>query len=175
MRRTLMCLILVLLVAVPASAGADRAAIFADCTFFHDIPTPSANLDTLWFTTLQANAATGLSFDGLSVAELRAQTPPLAIPVGSDNNGVIQVLKRPVKKLLVRAEKPFTYRAFSNGITPQAIFVTVDTVSTSLSVIADAVGLIYGDKYPCWEVISYPDSVYLDAAASDSLHCVVGY
>ena len=175
----LLVVLCVLLVAVTSFAGPDRAAIFADCTFHQSVVGAGVTLDTLWFTDVQANAAVGLSggsrsFDGLAAAEISAWHPPKQVPDGSDYNGQIRKVKKPVKVALLYSRVPFTYRVWANGETPRTWFDVADTVSTGFAASVGVAGL-HTSEFPCWAVVSYPDSLYVAEAGGDSVQVDVGY
>lgn len=164
--RVFLVVLLLAVLSVPAMAGPDRAAIFSDCTYYRPVAGATVTLDTLWFTKTQKGATN--SFDGVIAGELFDWFPPLVIPVGSDNDGGQVRLKRPVKKVLLHSRVPFTYRVFSNGITPKTWFDIADTNSM-------VSGPPHSDEFPCWTVVSWPDSIFVAEAGGDSVFVTVGY
>lgn len=174
MKFLLVLMVALLLVPVLAFGGPDRAAIFDDCAFWRSAVGAAVTADTLWFTATQANtASTAKDFDGLSVAELSARTAPQNVPIGSRTGGSLVMAIMPVKKLLLYSRVPFTYRAFQPGFTPRTWHDIVDTLSNTD---ANRAGNGYIlDKFPCWAVIAYPDSIYIAEAGGDSVQVDVGF
>jgi len=162
-------LVLALFVGVVALGGPDRSAVFDDCTFHQSVVGAGVTLDTLWFTASQANAGAGLDFDGLAAAEISAWHPPKQVPVGANYTGEVLTIKRPVKTALLYSRVPFTYRAFANGETPRTWFDVADT-TTYMSGNGTP-----GLEYPCWAIVSYPDSIYIAEAGGDSVQLDLGY
>ena len=158
---------LVLLVPVLAFGGPDFDQIFADCDFWKYGDFADVTLDTLWFSPTQANAGSGLSFD--ATIEEDDWFGPALVPIGAAGDGSLLKEVRPVKKSLLYSRVPFTVHVYAQGSTTIPQFVaTVDTL-----------GMVgsppHCDTFPCWTTISWPDSVYVAEAGSDSVGVAVGY
>lgn len=181
--RRLMLVLVVLLVPGFVMAGPDRSQIFEDCVFWRSATGATVTLDTLWFSATQANAGTGLSYDGVTTGEHFDAFLPTAVPYDHNNDGTLKYRTRPVKRLLLYSRVPFTYRAFNGGrVAPSAgvdgVRAWFDVADTNSSVSAYNVGQVsafVGDEFPCWAVIAYPDSVYVAEAGGDSVQVDVGY
>lgn len=166
---SLLVLVVVLGLVGVASAGPDRSVIFADCVFTR---TPAAIVltgDTLWYTKDTPNVNAGLfaaqSQDWFGVAW---------VPTGSKGDGSLKVDRKPVKKALLYSRAPFTYRAYAQGAT------MIGNAAASTRAVVDTVSSgggtpIARDTFPCWTVISYPDTLRIYEAGSDSVFVDHGY
>ena len=142
--------------------------------------------DTLWFTTLQSGAGTGLSFDG-GAAETNDLFEPRSVPVGM-LGGEINFDKKRAKTVLLFSVAPFAVqpwysgsgRNFIRGGQTAAVesslglgYAWVD--STAMLHAAGPTSTI-ATKYPCQIMFSYVDSLHVAAvAAGDSVKVLVGY
>lgn len=173
--RKVILLVLVVALAVwlvpAASAGPDRSVIFSDCSFSKPIGISIAALDSVWFVV--ENRGGGFGAD--------AWFPPTPVPIASDNNGGRMFKKSAVSKLLMYSRVPFSFNAHTGGntfwSTSHLSQTHVDTVGLGgVAVASDGVLLVYNtDTFPCWATVDWPDSVFFNYAASDTVFMEAGY
>ena len=140
-----------------ANAGPDRSVVFSDCSFVRE-GSVSVTPDTLWFVSANSSGGRGTTH----------WFPPVAVPYASDNDGGLKYKKSAARTVLLYSEEPFQYKSHGGGLTfSPATWVQVDTLAGA--------GVPHSDTYPCWTVISWPDSVHIKEAGSDTVNCVIGY
>lgn len=164
--RILVVLLLALVLAVPCVAGPDVSEVFADCDFWRTVPGATVTLDTLWFSRTAPTLAAGTATAGAGNAGMD-WFPPAFVPYGHLSDGSLIKTYKPVKRVLLYSRVPFMYRPFSAGGVNKLIFDIADTNTTA--------GVSKSDTYPCWTVLSYPDSVRVAESGADSVQVMVGY
>ena len=183
MRKIALFVAALLLCSGAALAQNPLTMVLPDCDFSEYGGHITTAADTLWFTTLQAGAGTGLSFD--SAIDVQDWYGPREIPVGNIG-GVVTVAKKPVRTVLLFAMAPFSVkpwysgRTFLRGGSTAAVensaalsFIWVDSLAvTSPGGPASTKGV----KYPCQIALSHVDSLVVTGVAEgDSVKIIVGY
>ena len=132
-------------------------------------------VDTFWYTNEQANAADDtLMFDGGS-AETADQFAPINVPVGTDSQGELIMVKKRVRAVMLYSRDKFVHKTFyPNGQNSGTIYVPCDSTGI-LPSSYDGGTNIASDKFPCWAIIFYPDSVYVKEALADTVRSKLIY
>ena len=121
MKRTLALILSALLVLaiMPTLASAqadtehDLRLLFADCDYIEYGGMVTAGADSFWFTSTQANAAAGLSYDG--AADTPDAFPPKDVVVGLNADGSLKKQMRRVKRAVLFGLDAFGAQVWQNG------------------------------------------------------------
>jgi len=142
-----------------ALAGPPVHDIFSDCMSLEYIPTNLATADTFWF-----NAGRTVTWPAQAADYFGPSSTTTGI---NPSNGTKIVGMRPVKKALLYSISPFSVQVWSGGnSSAENNYSLVDTLAVTLP--------RAGDKYPCWTIAMYPDSLFFKTAG-DSVSMILGY
>ena len=159
-------LALMLLCVAGSSLAGSREAFLDGVTYSRNSVCKVVTADTLWFTKTLAAA-----YNSGAAAVAADWFAPSSIPWYADGNGVINTVTAPVTRALMYSRVPFTYQAWAQGTSTGAFAVTVDTVG----VISRGAGTTIGDEFPCWEIVTFPDTLVIAEAGADSVVVDLGY